>query len=204
MNLGCAWHGKNILYEGRKGKKEMSELFDELDENGNLTGNVIDRDKAHKVGAWHRAVLLCIINSMGQVFMQKRSATKKLWGGCWDVACGGHIEAGEFGLPSIIREAREELGIELIPSDIHYVSCIRSDNKTDKRWDRHFNEYYIAFIDLDVGAIKTQAGEVDEVRWMDYADFKDMVKSRSPQITAKWSAHDTYVKYLDKHAQKGI
>ena len=53
-----------------------------------------------------------IINEQGQAFVQKRSLTRRLWPGCWDLA-GGHVEPGETLEEALLREIREETGWEL-------------------------------------------------------------------------------------------
>ena len=179
----------------------MSELFDVLDDKSGFTGQTVERDEAHKTGAWHRAVALYIVNSKNQVLMQKRSAHKKTWAGCWDFACGGHVDAGELGLFSVIREADEELGIKLEPNNVRYMCGYISDNKNDKMWDRHFNEYYVAFVDFDINEVKLQENEVDEIKWVDYIDFKKMVEDKADTITSKWPAHRAFIRYFDKYGK---
>ena len=34
----------------------------------------------------------------------------------WDVTVGGHVDSGEFGRQALIRETKEELGIEISDS----------------------------------------------------------------------------------------
>jgi len=177
----------------------MNETFDILDENGGFTGLVLSRDEAHKTGAWHRAVALYLVNSKKQVLLQKRSKHKRTWAGCWDFTCGGHVDAGELGLASIIREAEEELGIDLSASEVRYMCGYRSDNKNEKMWDRHHNEYYIALKDIDIAKIKLQQGEVDEIKWVDYADFKKMVAQKDSTLTSKWHAHEAFVRYFERY-----
>ena len=95
----------------------MEELFDVLNEKGEYTNRIETREKCHKDGLWHKAVALFIINSKGQVLLQKRSANKKMWPNMWDITSGGHVLVGELGFQAIIRECKEELGIELKDSD---------------------------------------------------------------------------------------
>ena len=180
------------------------EQIDVLDENEGFTGEIIGRDEAHKTGAWHRAVALYIVNSKNQVLLQKRSKHKKTWAGCWDMTCGGHAEAGSFGLITVIREADEELGITLCEKDICYMCGYRSNNKHGKIWDRHFNEYYIAFKDVDTKDLKIQEGEVDEVKWVSYKKFKKMVECEDKSLTSKWEAHKAFVRFFDNYSSLQI
>ena len=87
------------------------EYFDILNEFGEFTGKVMDRDTCHKEGFWHRAIYGFIINNDGDVLLQRRSKTKKLWPDLWDITAGGHVLTGEFGEQALIREVKEETGI---------------------------------------------------------------------------------------------
>ena len=58
----------------------IREIFDELNEKGEKNGHTITREKAHKTGAWHRAVVLFLLNKKQQVLLQKKKYGKE-WTG---------------------------------------------------------------------------------------------------------------------------
>ncbi len=60
----------------------------------------------------HPVVHLHLFNSAGELFLQKRALSKDIQPGKWDTSVGGHIEIGETVEKALVREAREELGIE--------------------------------------------------------------------------------------------
>ena len=96
----------------------MEEKLDVLNERGEFTGKVATREECHREGLWHRAVYGFIIDKNSNVLLQKRSQNKKLWPNKWDVTVGGHVDAGEFGRQTIIRECEEELGIDVKENEI--------------------------------------------------------------------------------------
>jgi len=59
----------------------------------------------------HPVVHLEIINRKGEIYIQKRSASKKLFPNVWDTAVGGHVSYGEHIEEALYREASEELGL---------------------------------------------------------------------------------------------
>ena len=59
----------------------------------------------------HRATYILVFNTQGELFIQKRSCTKDIYPGYWDLAAGGVVLAGESYEESARRELREELGI---------------------------------------------------------------------------------------------
>jgi len=176
-----------------------ADVLDELDENGKCLGRTISRAEAHRTGAWHRAVLLFLVNSKNQILMQKRSAHKKLWPNCWDGTGGGHVDAGEIGLFSVIRELKEELGIDVRPDEVRYIGGYRSDRVMGDIHNRHFNEFYVAHRDFNVADVKIDKTEVDEVKWIDFDEFKRWTKSRSSELTSKWEAFDSLVRYMERY-----
>lgn len=175
----------------------MSEYFDVLNEKGEYTGKVESRDVCHKEGLWHKAVAVFIVNSKGQVLLQKRSAKKKMWPNMWDITAGGHVDSGEFGFESIIREIKEELGIDIDKKDITFIgSSISSNIKGDIK-NNHFNEYYIVNKDLDESKLLLNEDEVSSVKWIEKDDIIKRVLNHYDGITDKEGCWEYLVKYYE-------
>ncbi len=175
----------------------MEELFDVLDSKGNYTGTINTREECHKKGLWHKAVVVFIINSKEQVLLQKRSASKKLWPNMWDVTAGGHVLAGEFGFQSIIREAKEELGVELNKNEMIFLGSALSSNIKGDIINNHFNEFYIVNKDLDETKLKLQKEEVSEVKWIDKNEIIEKIKDNYNGITDKEGCWEYLIKYYE-------
>src|SRR6187549_1019720 len=99
------------------------ELIDVLHADGRATG--IKRSKAdvHRDGDLHRSVHVWILTPRG-VVLQKRSLRKENNPGLWDVSVAGHLSAGEDAETAALREAEEELGLELQRSELHHVGSL--------------------------------------------------------------------------------
>lgn len=83
----------------------MEEMIDVLDEKtGELVGEIISKNEAHRIGKWHGSIHILIVNKdKTKTLLQKRCAQKKLYPNMWDIAVGGHISAGETALISAKR-----------------------------------------------------------------------------------------------------
>lgn len=173
----------------------MEEKFDVLTEDGKYTDRVETRDDCHKYGLWHKAVALFIINSQNQVLLQKRSQNKKLWPNLWDISAGGHVLAGEFGFEAIIREIKEELGIDIDKNDILFIGSAISTNIKSNIINNHFNEYYIVNKDVDISKLTLQKEEVSEVKWFNKEEIITRIKDNFDGITDKEGCWEYLIKY---------
>lgn len=173
------------------------EYFDVLNEQGEFTGKIETREKCHGQGLWHRAVYGFIFNSNGEVLLQKRSKTKKLWPDLWDVTAGGHVLTGEFGEQALIREVKEELGIEVKENEIKYLVGSVSSNIKGNIINNHFNECYIIRKQIDVKDIKLQEEEVEEIRWFSKGEILERINNNFDGITDKTGPWNFLKKYYE-------
>lgn len=87
------------------------ECFPWVDEEDHVLGK-LTRDEAHHGSMkLHPVVHLHLLNSRGELFLQKRPHWKDIQPDRWDTACGGHVDYGETIAEALRREVREELGI---------------------------------------------------------------------------------------------
>lgn len=107
--------GAYFLYELVKNKLKNKQLQNEewlplVTEKGEVIGkaprSVCHSDKKYL----HPVVHLHVINSKGEIYLQKRPM-HKIQPGKWDTAVGGHISFGEDIETGLKREAFEELGL---------------------------------------------------------------------------------------------
>ena len=87
------------------------EYLDIVDGNNNIIGKET-RANIHKQMLFHRAVHIIVLNTKGEMFIQKRSAINDTYPNHWDVSSAGHLNVGEGYESAAKRELQEELGIE--------------------------------------------------------------------------------------------
>jgi len=127
-------------------RNDGDELFDVLDDTGTPTGRAKRRAAVHRDGDWHRAFHLWVVHPDGYVLLQRRSREKDLAPGKVDVSVGGHLRAGEVWLHAL-REAEEEIGLEVGPADVEFLGTERSERcYPDGSIDREFQDVYVSLV----------------------------------------------------------
>ncbi|MFH1849641.1 MAG: NUDIX domain-containing protein [archaeon] len=119
----------------------MKEIFDVVNDNDQVTGKAT-RYEAHSKGLIHRGVVFFIFDTKGRMLINKRSKEKEFYPGCWSIALGGHVNAGENQDDAVVRELKEETGITAKP---HYLGSFK---KRFDGLDRENNRVY-AFVSDD-------------------------------------------------------
>ena len=158
----------------------MEEMFDVLNEWGEYTGEVASRDRCHTEGLWHRAVYGFVIDKNKNV-----------------LTVGGHVDAGEFGRQALIREAKEELGLDITDDDIKYLVGSTSID-TAKGINKHYNECYLILKDVDISEIKLQKEEVSEVRYFSKKEILERIDNNLDGLTIKTGPWTFLKKLLEK------
>jgi isopentenyldiphosphate isomerase len=180
------------------------EYFDVYDENGNKTGDVVERKEAHTKGICHKVVHVWVINSNNEVLLQKRSKDKDLNPDMWYVSLGGHIQSGEDNKQTIIREFNEELGLD-ISSEINDVSYLYTFKEViianDGAFiDHSFYDVYILRMELNLDELILQDDEVQEVKFLKYDDFKLAVQNRDKEFWIHEEGFSMLFNHLDKYS----
>ncbi|MBQ9834502.1 MAG: NUDIX domain-containing protein [Bacilli bacterium] len=153
------------------------ELLEVLNSNGYATGEILDKVIIHNEGLYHKEVAIFLINDNKEILLQKRSSTKNIHPNKW-AWHGGHVIAGESNIDAIIRESKEELGINLSPKDLHKLIELKKDTLPN----RQFTYAYYAFCNLNEKDFNIQQEELSEVKWYSFNTFKQMVLNNHPDM----------------------
>lgn len=162
------------------------EYLDVVDENGNLTGETVERNKAHLLGIRHRTAHVWLLrkkSSKVQVLLQKRSLNKSSFPGCYDISSAGHIPSGSDYIDSAIRELKEELGIDVLSDELIFCgdrNVIWDDNFNGKPFhDRQCSRVFCVWKDIPEDQFVLQKEELDSVMWMDLDECILKVKEKA-------------------------
>ncbi|MEM7403748.1 MAG: NUDIX domain-containing protein [Pseudomonadota bacterium] len=111
------------------------ELVQLVDADNQLAG-AAPRWRVRTEGLYHRATYLFVFNTAGELFLQRRAETKDLYPGFYDACAGGVVVAGETYEQNAIREADEELGLEI--TNPFGVRDFLFEHETNRVWGRIF------------------------------------------------------------------
>ena len=162
------------------------ELLDIVDEYDNIIG-VSERDIVHREKLLHRSVHIFVFNSKGEIFVQKRAATKSEHPGKYDSSAAGHIDTGESYDDAAKRELIEELSID---SRLELLAKFDACSKTDGE----FVQLYTTICDNE---IKIDLREIEEGHFWEITTLKDRVNSDESVFTP---AFILLFEYYLKHA----
>ena len=91
-----------------------AEPVDVVDEDDRAVG-VVTRSEMRARGLLHRCTYVFVLNPRGEIYVHKRTDTKDVYPGMFDVCAGGVNAAGESYDGCARRELEEELGISGAP-----------------------------------------------------------------------------------------
>lgn len=146
----------------------MGELWDIYDINKNKTGRTAKRDIDElKEGEYHIVVTGIILNSDNKILITKRAAHKK-YGLKWECNSGS-ILSGETSLEGVIRELKEELGVQFNKREAIFLKEIRKDKAP-----ADFKDLWLFKRDIKDEEITFPDGECIEYKWVTIEEFMKM------------------------------
>ncbi len=146
----------------------MSEYWDIYDENRRKTGKVVERGNYDfKPGEYHIVVTGIILNSKNEILITKRAPYKK-FGLMWECN-GGSILSGETSLQGILRELKEEIGVEFKEKDAIFLKTVKGGKKYPD-----FKDLWLFRKDVKKEEITFPDGEAIDYKWVTIDEFMKM------------------------------
>lgn len=104
----------------------------------------------------------------GEFLMQKRSMSKRVYPGKWSIT-GGAVDLGERPIDGMLRECKEEIGIDLNLDNVEFMMSIKRRNV--------FIDVYLSRENLNINEMRLQVEEVDKVEWLTRERIQELIKN---------------------------
>lgn len=135
------------------------EYWDIYDKNKKKTGRTMKRnDWCLKDDEYHLTVLGVVARPDGKFLITKRVMTKGWAPGWWEVS-GGGVQAGEESRDAVIREVKEETGLDVSGCGDGYMFTYHRENPGEG--DNYFVDVYRFVLDFDESDVHIQESETD-------------------------------------------
>lgn len=150
------------------------EYWDIYDKNKQKTGRTMKRnDWCLKDDEYHLTVLGVVGRPDGKFLITKRVMTKGWAPGWWEVS-GGGVQAGEESLDAVIREVKEETGLDVSGCGDGYLFTYHRENPGEG--DNYFVDVYRFILDFDESDVRPQESETDGFMLADADQIREFAK----------------------------
>lgn len=141
------------------------ELWDLYTRDRRLTGETHVRGEKLPPERYHLVVHVWIRNSRGEWLISQRAANRPSFPLMWECT-GGSVTQGEDSLTGAIREAKEEVGVDLDPAQGRKLSsALREDS---------FRDIWLFRYDGEIDLRNATTDEVADMRWMTAAEIRQL------------------------------
>lgn len=136
------------------------ELWDIYDKYKRPTGRTMERnDWRLKDDEYHLTVLGAVVRTDGKFLITKRAMDKAWAPGWWEIS-GGAAMAGESSKDAVVREIKEETGLDVTLADGGYLFTYHRENPGEG--DNYFVDVYRFLLNFDEKDVSPQLSETTE------------------------------------------
>lgn len=147
------------------------EIWNAYTADGHLTNHTLTRGETIPHGLYHLVVECIIRHRDGSTLFMKRASTKPSYPSYYEATAGGSALFGEIAEQAILREVREETGIELTADQLrHHTHFVAHD-------DQCIFHCYWAETDWDKSAIQLQEQETNDFIWVKQEDLEHFLET---------------------------
>jgi len=144
----------------------QDEIFPLVNEHGEVVGRTTRRQAHSDRTIIHPSVGIFVFNPRGEMLIQKRSATKDFEPGCWTLSVGGHVQHGDTPVIAAVREAKEEVGLDILPEKLQALGEVLTRNVRE-------TEYWYGFR-YDMPTEVSLTAHPDEVAELQFVPLKEL------------------------------
>ncbi|MFA6585619.1 MAG: NUDIX domain-containing protein [Candidatus Paceibacterota bacterium] len=178
------------------------EMIDVLDSDGTSSRQIVSKKEVHQKGLWHRTAHVWLVNSKGEILLQRRADDIESFPNKYFISAGGHLSAGDMRIEGALREVEEELGIKIIEKDLINIGEIRIERnqKNETYIDKEYCDIYILYKDIPVSDFIIQKSEVKYVKYVALSEFKKMILENNDDLVVPTEEEcKVLFTYLDKN-----
>jgi isopentenyl-diphosphate Delta-isomerase len=151
-----------------------------VDDQDNETG-FLSKARCHDGrGLLHRAFSLFLFNGAGELLIQRRGETKRLWPGFWSNSCCSHPRRGESMAVATRRRLRDELNVEAALEFVYKFAYRAEFGDAGSE-----NELCHVYLGRIAGEIRPNSHEIADVRFVPAADLAREL-DKEPQAYTPW------------------
>ena len=155
---------------------EITELWDLYTKNREKTGESHVRGEEIPENRYHIAVDVWIKNKNGEYLISQRDESRPTFPLMWECT-GGSVLKGETSLDGALREVKEELGVDLLPSSGKLMSSkVRKTINGTKFND--IKDVWLFNYDGDVLLKNATTNEVSDFKWLKPNDIKKLYNEK--------------------------
>lgn len=126
---------------------EEQELLDVVNDQDEVVDSILRADMMQlrdTPGRYLRVIELFLQRPNGDIYLPRCSPEKKIFPGSLDHSAAGHMMKGESYEDALVRETREELGIETTPTDFIFMKKFTPTNELF-----YFRKFYLLRTDKE-------------------------------------------------------
>lgn len=166
------------------------ELLRVVDQDGNNTNEILEREELHNRGKLHNEVTIYVINNNGEILLQRRSSNRRFCPNKLGVIAG-HIEYNETPIEGAIRELKEEIGLRVKKNDINFLY---DRYLVKERFNNHFMYSFYTICNKSEKEFKIQKEELSYVKWYNIDKVINMIKEDNQEVVFKKNEIDIFEK----------
>ena len=172
------------VLDSQRGATEQAADSDSLilvDEADREVGH-LSKLKCHEGrGILHRAFSLLIFNAAGELLLQQRAATKRLWPLYWSNSCCSHPRRSETMESAIHRRLQEELGLRCA---LNFLFKFQYQAQFDAAGAEH--EICSVFIGRSTDPVRFNRNEILAARWISPEALQAELTGRAAARFTPW------------------
>ncbi len=176
-------------------KTEMIDIYDNL---GQKTGEVVEKNEAHRNGLIHKSVCVWIINQDNELLLQKRAAHVN-FPNILDISFSGHIKSGETPLEAVLREGKEELGIVIDQANLRYLFSCHEYGEFEGYYENEIDDVFLYRTDIPVEEYRFCDNEVQSVIYLPIEQLRIMVEMKNSVLMPYKSHYKFLLASLDNY-----